>query len=178
MRHRQGEQIDLGEFLPLVYEDLRALARRQLRSRQDAHTLEPTALVNEVYLRLVDQSSVGVADRAHFHALCARVMRRVLVDHARARHAEKRGAGAVLRLETAMDVVADAGANLIDVVVLDEAIEQLLALDERKARVVELRIFCGLPPDEVASLHGVSKRTVEADWYFARAWLRARLLPD
>lgn len=164
--------------MPIVYEELRELARRQMRTPGDAHTLDPTGLVNEVYLRLADESIASVEDRAHFRSLCARVMRRVLVDRARARNADKRGAGGVLQLETAMAVAADEGRAPLDVLALDEALEEFAQMDARKARVVELRIFSGLGVAEVAECLEVSERTVEADWFFARAWLRARLAPD
>lgn len=174
-RHREGGPVPLDDLLPAVYDELRALARRQLRGR-DAATLEPTALVNEVYLRLVDQRLANVQDRAHFRGLCARVMRRILVDRARRRHAARRGGGRVEALPTALDV-ADAetfGARL-DVLALDEVLQRLEGIDARKAKVAELRLFAGLAVDEVADALAVSKRTVEADWFFVRAWLQAEL---
>lgn len=176
-RHRRDGSVPLDDLLPHVYDELRGVARRQLRGA-DAATLEPTALVNEVYLRLVDQQMADVADRAHFHGLCARVMRQILVDRARRRKALRRGGGRVQALPTAVDVEAtdDLGGRL-DVLALDEALLRLDGIDSRKARVVELRLFGGLQIGEVAAALGVSRRTVEADWFFARAWLRAELGP-
>ena len=176
-RSRSGEEGSLDRLLPLVYDELRALASGQLRRERESHTLQPTALVNEVYLRLVDQEGAALEDRSHFLALAGRVMRRILVDHARRRNAEKRGAGQTLvSLEAGLDAEeANPSAGLLDVLAFDEALRTLEELDERKARVVELRYFSGLTMDEVAESLGVSKRTAEGDWFFARAWLRARL---
>ena len=171
VRSREGEGAALDELLPHVYDELRGLAKRQMGAR-DGHTLQPTALVNEVYLRMVDQNAARVEDRAHFYGLCARVMRQVLVDHARKRDAQKRGGG--VHLET-MREHADESAEIVDVIAFHEALEKLTQLDPRKAKVVELRTFSGLKIDEIAALLDVSKRTVEADWYFARAWLRSEL---
>jgi RNA polymerase sigma factor (TIGR02999 family) len=173
-QHRNGSETALDQLLPLVYSELRRLAQRQLRTQKDAHTLQPTALVHEAYLRLVDQQIAGIADRAHFQGLCARLMRQILVDRARRRNALRRGGGKAARLETAVEPVAE-GTPGVDLLALDEAISRLTALDARKARVVELRIFAGLEVKEAAALLGVSERTVEADWFFARAWLRGQL---
>lgn len=160
-------------MLPLVYDELRQLARAQLR-RESTPPLEPTALVHEVYLRMVDQTVAGVEDRTHFRALCSRVMRQILVDHARRRDAQKRDAAREETLATALEPSEPDGARL-SILELDEALEQLAELDARKARVVELRCFGGLEMAEIATALAVSLRTVEADWYFARAWLGARL---
>lgn len=171
----------------MIYDELRDLAERQLgRDRRDgSHTLQPTALVHEVYLRMIDDRLASVADRSHFRALCARVMRRLLVEHARRRNAEKRGGGAdrvtITRTPTETKVgsigepVDERAEASLDVLELDEALERLAALDARKARVVDLRWFGGLSHAEVAELLGVSVRTVEGDWAFARAWLRSEL---
>jgi len=171
IRSREGEGAALDELLPFVYDELRAVARRRLGGARDAVTIQPTELVNEVYLRLVDQRAAGVSDRAHFVCLCARVMRQVLVDRARERNALKRDGGARLTLGPGFDAAGEEG-EAVDLLALDEAIR---TLDERRARVVELRYFSGLTVEEVAAELGVSKRTVEADWFFARAWLRRAL---
>ena len=175
VRSRAGEEAALDELLPLVYDELRAIAGRQLRRQGRSPTLQATALVNEVWLRVADQKVATLEDRQHFLALCARVMRRILVDHARKRKAQKRGEGAAVTLETAMAETPSARAEPLDVLALDEALEKLAGLDERKARVVELRCFSGLTMEQVAEVMQVSKRTVEGDWYFARAWLRGEL---
>lgn len=174
-RHRSGEDVPLGAFLPLVYDELREVARRQLQ-RESAMALEPTALVHEVYLRLVDQQVAGIADRVHFRRLCARVMRQVLVDQARRRDAQKRGGDREETLATWMQPVDEgAGGSSLSVLALDEALERLSRLDARKTQVVEMRCFGGLSMPEVAEALAVSLRTVEADWFFARAWLKAEL---
>ena len=156
-----------------VYDELRGLARELLAGERRDHTLQPTALVNEVALRLLGQRS-GWSNREHFFALASMAMRRVLVDHARAHLAAKRGRGKIGRLaiEPAADVAAFPAE---DVLALDELLDRLKALDERKARVVELRYFAGLGNDEVADVLGVARSTVAADWAFARAWLAVRL---
>ena len=159
-------------LLPLVYDELRRLARRTFRSERPEHTLQPTAVVHEVYLRLADQSSSTWKDRAHFLGIAARVMRQVLVDHARRRNAKKRKAKREL---LTLDAHVGAATPAVDVESLDGLIDQLKALDARKARVVELRTFVGMTMDEIAEALGVSKRTVEGDWHFASAWLRSEL---
>ncbi|QDV04777.1 RNA polymerase sigma factor [Planctomycetes bacterium Poly30] len=174
-RSRSGEEAALEELMPSVYEELRALARRKLGTGRDALTLQPTALVNEVYLRLIDQKMAGLADRSHFLQLCARVMRNILVDRARARQSTKRDGGQREDFEVAMEVNALGGRDAVDVLMFDEALRRLADLDERKARVVELRYFSGLTMDEVAVTLDVSKRTAEADWTFARSWLKREL---
>lgn len=175
-RHRQGDAIPLDALLPAVYDELRQLARQQLQ-RESAAAFEPTALVHEVYMRLVDQKVAAVADRAHFRRLCARVMRQVLVDQARRRNAQKRDAGREETLMTWMESAPGEGAAL-PVLQVDEALERLAALDRRKAEVVELRWFGGLQMAEVAAALDVSLRTAEADWFFARAWLKAQFAGD
>lgn len=174
-RHRRGEAVPLGSLLPFVYDELRALARQQLR-REAKAPLEPTALVHEVYLRMVDQDAVELADRVHFRRLCARVMRQVLVDFARRRDAQKRDAAREETLLTWMEPAA--GGAPLSILALDETLQRLAALDARKAQVVEMRCFGGLTMAEVATALDVSLRTVEADWYFARAWLKAELAGD
>lgn len=149
------------------------MAQLQLR-RESVAPLEPTALVHEVYLRMVDQTVAGIEDRTHFRSLCARVMRQVLVDHARRKHAQKRDAAREETLATSFDAVA-ASSDALPILDLDAALERLHDLDERKAKVVEMRCFGGLAMAEVAAALAVSLRTVEADWFFARAWLKAEL---
>lgn len=163
----------LDALLPAVYDELRQLAKAQLQ-REAVAPLDPTALVHEVYLRMVDQTVAAIADRAHFRSLCARVMRQVLVDHARRRNAQKRDQAREETLATCFDP-ADAGGATWPVLDLDEALKRLAGLDRRKAQVVELRSFGGLSMPEVAEALDVSLRTVEADWFFARAWLKAEL---
>ena len=163
----------LERLVPLVYEELRAIAHRQLRSERANHTLSTTGLVHEAYLRLVDQRRVDWCDRTHFFAMAARVMRRVLVDYARRRGARKRdGARDAAPLDDAL-AAADEQADLI--VALDEALERLAQLEERQARVVECRFFGGYTEEETAELLGVSSRTVRNDWVKAKGWLYREL---
>lgn len=172
-RARSGEPGAAEQLTPLVYRELRDLAAAFLRQERAGHTLQPTALVHEAYLRLVDATGLGAIDQSHFVAIAARSMRRVLVEHARAKDAEKRGGGArPVQLETHCAIVD--GPD-IDLLALDEALTRLEALDPRHARVVELRYFGGLSMEEVAALLAVSKRTVELDWTLARAFLRREL---
>lgn len=172
-RHRSGEDIALADFMPAVYDELRSMAKGQLQ-RESAAALEPTALVHEVYLRLVDQRLARVEDRTHFRRLCARVMRQVLVDQARRRDAQKRDGSREETLVTWLAAGPDANSGL-SVLALDEALERLAGNDPRKAQVVELRCFGGMSMAEVAAALEVSLRTVESDWFFARAWLKAEL---
>lgn len=160
-------------LLPLVYDELRRLARRYLDREHAGHTLQPTALVHEAYLRLAEQTRVEWQGRTHFFAMGARMMRRVLVDHARHHARDKRGAGE--RPVTLIEDVAARALDLADVLALEEVLAQLEAEDEREARVVEMRVFAGLTVAEIAEVLGVSTRTVEGDWTHARAWLAARL---
>lgn len=172
-RARDGSDAAIEQLIPLVYDELRAIAHRQLRAERAAHTLNTTALVHEAYLRLVDQQHVDWQDRAHFFAVGARVMRRVLVDYARRRAAKKRdGVRKAVSLEEALLVVDDQAGMLLD---LDEALTRLAAQDERMARVVELRFFAGLTEDEAAEVLGVSPRTVRYDWIKAKGWLYREL---
>lgn len=163
------------ELLPLVYEELRRLARARLAGEDRGHTLQPTALVHEAYLKLVDQSRVDWRGRTHFFAVAAMTMRRLLIDHARARGRAKRG-GEWRRITLAHPLVAGrADLDLERVLSLDAALEKLAALDSRQARIVEMRFFAGLTVAEVAEVLGVSKRTVEGDWMHARSWLRREM---
>jgi RNA polymerase sigma factor (TIGR02999 family) len=159
-----------------VYDELRQLARGYLRRERRDHTLEPTGLVHEAYLRLIDQTRVDWQGRTHFFAIGARMMRRLLVDHAR-RHDRKKRGGEAVKVTFADAVTPLLGRDLDreDLLALDDALRRLHELDERQAQIVELRFFAGMKVDEVAAYLGVSKRTVEADWTHARAWLRRAL---
>ncbi len=169
----RGQPGALDRLLPAVQEELHHLARRYMRQERPDHTLQATALVNEAYLRLVDQTRVTWKNRAHFIGVAARLMRRVLVDHARQRAARKRG-GPNLRLTLAENVAAP-GEKSIDLVALDSALENLEALEPRQARVVELRFFGGLTCEETARALDVSAVTIKRDWIAARAFLYREL---
>jgi RNA polymerase sigma factor (TIGR02999 family) len=160
-------------LLAIVYAELRTLAGRHLRGERRGHTLQPTALVHEAYLRLVDGEAIGWDSRAHFFGAAARAMRRVLVDHARRRDAVKRG-GAWERVTLATDLRADA-RTATDLLDLHEALERLAALDPERARLVELRFFAGLTLDEAADVLGVSRRKAAKDWAATRLWLLPEL---
>lgn len=171
-----GETEVLPKLVPLVYADLRRLAGRSLRRERADHTLQPTALVHEAYLRLVRSQPPALESREHFLCMVARLMRQVLVDHARRVQAVRRGGQATkVSFEEAGFAEVTAGAAPIDLLVLDGALDALAALDARKARVIELRFFGGFGVREVAGLLGVSVPTVVADTRFARAWLLARI---
>jgi RNA polymerase sigma factor (TIGR02999 family) len=172
-RWQQGDQRASEELLPLVYGELRRIARRHLRGERDGHTLEATALVHEAYLRLVGGSDLHWNDRVHFYAVAAQMMRRVLVDHARGRGAAKRGGSVVkVSLDEARDPAVETGA---DVVALDDALMSLEALDPRKSRIVELRFFGGLTLEETAAVVGLSVPTVVKETRLARAWLHSQI---
>jgi RNA polymerase sigma-70 factor (ECF subfamily) len=172
-RWQQGDAEATEELLPLVYGELRRIARRHLRGERDGHTLEATALVHEVYLRLAGGSELHWTDRVHFYAVAAQMMRRVLVDHARGRGAAKRG-GTVIRVS--LDEARDAGfAAGPDVVALDDALRSLEGLDPRKSRIVELRFFGGLTIEETAAVLGVSVPLVVKETRLARAWLHSQI---
>jgi len=172
----QGDDRALETLLPMVYAELRAIAARHIRAERPGHTLQPTALANEAYLRLRELGDVPWHDRTHFFAIASRIMRRVLVDHARARTAQKRGADAprvelMEGLNDALQPAMDA-EELID---LDRALDTLAATEPRLARLVEVRFFGGLTIEEAAAVLGCSPRTAKRDWAFARAWLLHRL---
>lgn len=169
---RLGDQAAFDRLTPLVYDELRRRARHYLRAERPNHTLRPTALVHEVYLRMVHLDRVDWRDRSHFFALAARQMRRILVDSARARRYRKRGGGAV---NVTFDEALAASARAPDLVALDEALDLLARQDDRKARVVELRFFGGLTNEEIAAVLGVSTDTVTRDWQMAKLWLRREL---
>jgi RNA polymerase sigma factor (TIGR02999 family) len=172
-RWKDGDEAALQELLPIVHDELRRLARRQMAGERTGHTLQPTALVNEAYLRLVTLKQMQWQDRAHFFAMAARLMRRILVDVARSRAYQKRGGGAQqVSLTRALDV---AETQPTDVAALDDALEALAQVDERKSRVVEMRFFGGLSIEETAEVLNVSRETIKRDWTFAKMWLRRHL---
>ena len=167
---RSGDRAALDRLLPLIYDELRGLAASQLRRERPDHTLQATALVHEVYLRLVEQHSVDWRNRAHFFALAAEMMRRILVNHAQQHHAQKRGGhDTKLALDEAISLAGE--ERPIDWLLLDEALKRLTALDPRQGRIVELRFFGGLTVEEVAEVLGVSEITVKREWRLAKAWL-------
>jgi len=158
-----------ARLMPLVYDELRRQARNYLARERGAHTLQPTALVHEAYLRLVDQTRVNWQNRAHFFGMAANMMRRVLIDYARAHATEKRG-GAAIRLSVD-DVQIPLEQRAAELIALDEALEELAKFDERKAKIVEMRFFGGLTDEEIAEVLGITTRTVWRDWKTARLWL-------
>ncbi len=160
-------------LLESIYDELRAIASGYLRQERADHTLQPTALVHEAYSRLVNQTQIPWSDAAHFRAITAKVMRQVLIDHARKHNAVKRG-GDRLKV-TLSDTDGAAEMKVLDLLELDEAMKELRDLDDRKAQVVELLFFGGMTHKEAARVVGVSHKTIEADWYMARAWLGKRL---
>jgi RNA polymerase sigma-70 factor (ECF subfamily) len=169
---RAGDETALAQLTPLVHQELQRIARHCMRGERAHHSLQATALVHEAYLRLVDAQHVNWQNRAHFLAMAARLMRRILVDVARARRYQKRG-GNPLRVSLADALVTSEKSQ--DLVALDEALEALAKLHERKSRVVELRFFGGLSVEETAAVLDVSAQTVMRDWKLARAWLRREL---
>lgn len=172
---RSGDAAALDRLMPLVYSELRSLASRCLSSEQPGQTLQATSLVNEAYLRLVG-SEVEWRDRAHFYALAARLMRRILVDHARMRHRDKRGGGAYVEsLDPAMDVAGEPGA-FADLLVVDQAMQRLAEFDPRKSRIIEMHFFAGMTHAEIAEAEQISAPTVYRDLKLAEAWLRRELL--
>jgi RNA polymerase sigma factor (TIGR02999 family) len=169
----QGDQAALIELTPLIYEELRRLAHREMGAERPYHTLQTTALVNEAYLRLADQTNPQWQNRAHFFAVAARAMRQILVSYARSQCAQKRGGGAPkMELDEAALVSPEESQEIID---LHEALERLAALDSRKAQVVELKYFGGLNYDEIAEVLKVSPITARRDWEFAKVWLYTEL---
>lgn len=168
-----GDRAALDELLPLVYRELRQIAAHHLAQERPGHTLQATALVHEVYLRLIDQHSVDWRNRAHFFSIAAEMMRRVLVNHAVSRRAQKRGAGeTLLSLD---EVISFPNRQDVDLILLDEALTRLSELDPLQARIVEMRFFAGLTVEEVAAVLGVSDSEVKREWRSAKAWLTAQL---
>jgi RNA polymerase sigma factor (TIGR02999 family) len=171
--HGGGDAAALNRLVPLVYDDLRRLARVQLRRRRPGDTLDTNGLVHEAYLRLVDQSRASWRDRGHFFAVSALAMRQIAVDHARRRARAKRGGG---QAEVPLDQISEPAAReAVRILEVDEALNRLAAVDERLARVVECRYFAGLTEQETAAALGVSVRTAQREWFKARAWLRSEL---
>ena len=168
-----GNREAFDKLVPIVYDELRRQAARYLKHERQGHTLQTTALVHEAYVRLIDQVGVRWQNRAHFYAIAAELMRRILVDHARKRNAAKRGGDAV-KVTLNEDLKASAEPN-VDLIAVDEALTKLATLDRQQARVVELRFFGGLNVEETAEVLGISDRTVKRDWSVARAWIRREL---
>ena len=167
-----GDEDALARLMPVVYERLRRIAHAHMRGEQQGHPLQTTALVHEVYLRLGDTAQIAWRDRAHFYAVCAQMMRRILVDIARERHALKRGGGAVqIPLE---DVTSE--PKSVDIIDLDHALQRLAEFDARKSQVVEMRFFGGLGAKDTAAALAVSEETVLRDWRLSKAWLLRELL--
>ena len=164
-----GDQNALKKIIQVVYPELRRIARRCLGDERHEHTIQPTALVHEAYIRLIDIERIDWQDRAHFFAVSARIMRRVIVDYARARHYAKRGGG-LRRVDfrEALIISSELGRELVE---MDEALDELARFDSRKAQVVEMRYFGGLKATEIASVLGVSPQSVNRDWSLAKAWL-------
>jgi RNA polymerase sigma-70 factor (ECF subfamily) len=168
-----GNQSALDELYPLVYQELHRLARRYMSREKKGHTLQTTALINEAYVRLVDQRNVHWANRSHFFAISAQIMRRILIDHARRHAFAKRGGGAEhVSLEEVAVITPVAGRELVR---LDEALKSLAEMDPRRSQVVELRYFGGLNNEEIAGVLNISENTVTRDWNMARAWLYQQL---
>jgi RNA polymerase sigma-70 factor, ECF subfamily len=176
-RWSDGDPDALERLIPVVYGECRRIASLQLRAEREEHTLNPTALVHELYLRLVDQRRATWQNRAHFFGVAAQLMRRILVDHARSRHAQKRGGSPVMvTLQDGMAQSAQPAAA--DILAVDEALERLGDLDPDQRRVVELRFFAGLTIEETAIVLGRSPRTIKREWQLARAWLFRELQPE
>ena len=171
-RWGEGDRDAADRLFPMIYSELRRMAGHYFRGERPGHTLQPTALVHDLYLKL-ERQGMEFQDRKHFFAVAASQMRRMLIDHARSARAEKRGGGSV-RAELLQEPAASAGASF-DAIALDEALTLLAKLDERVARVVELRYFAGLGEAEAAETLGISVATLKRDWTFAQAWLRSRL---
>jgi RNA polymerase sigma factor (TIGR02999 family) len=172
-RVSSGDSAAIADLMPLVYDELRQIAAAHLAQEQAGHTLQPTALVHEAYLKLVNQSRAQWKDRAHFLAIASGVIRRILIDHARGRRAKKRGSDKPMTLGSIQDL-ADTARN-VDLLEIGDALDRLAQLDARQAKIVELRYFGGLDVRETAEVLGVSTRTVELDWRFARVWLAREL---
>ena len=175
LRWSRGEQAALDQLMPIVYEELRKLAHGYLSQERPDHTLQPTALINEAYLRLLKQDFPEWRSRKHFYGVAAQLMRQILVDHARARATNKRGSGAQkLQLEEALTIFDEKGDELV---ALGDALDALEKFDERKVRIIELRYFGGLSLEETADALGVSVTTISQETRLARAWLRREMNP-
>jgi RNA polymerase sigma factor (TIGR02999 family) len=172
LRWSRGDRSALGQLTPIIYDDLLRLARIRIAREHRVCTLQPTALVHESYLRLADQTRLNCENRAHFYAVAANTMRRVLIEHARKRKAQKRGAGVRITLQTGMDMAEE---RTPDVIALDDALRRLAELDERKSRAVELKFFGGLNTEEIGHALGISVATVGRELRLGQAWLRREL---
>jgi RNA polymerase sigma factor (TIGR02999 family) len=170
-----GRQSALDELVPLVYRELRRVAASFLRRERLDHTLQPTALVHEAYMRLVDQSIADCHTRARFFGIAANLMRQILVNHAERHRAAKRGYGKKVALDEANALAVQ--ADVVDVLALDRALNKLAELDPRQSRIVELRFFCGLREEEIAEFLEISVRTVKRDWVVSKAWLHGEMAP-
>lgn len=169
----RGDEAALEQLTPLVYDELHRMARRYMRRENPGHTLQTSALVNEAYLRLVDQRNVSWQNRSHFFGIASQLMRRILVDHARSHARQKRGGNAErLSLDASTILTKERGADLL---AIDEALSKLAELDPQKSRIVEMKFFGGLTNDEVAECLNVSSRTIEREWRKSKAWLKAEL---
>ena len=172
-RWHDGEQSALDELIPLIYNELRRLAGNYIRRERQGHTLQPTALINEVFVRLIDHHEINWQSRAHFFGIAAKLMRRILVDHARAHQAEKRGGDLFSVSLSKADQIASQPS--LDLLALHLALERLEELDRQQSQIVELRFFGGLTIEETAEVMSLSHATIERDWKMARAWLRHEL---
>jgi len=176
-RLKKGEEEALEHLMPLLYDELRMMARRQLRNERAGHTLNPTALVNEVYLKLAKQEQIPATHRTQFLGVAGRTMRRVLIDYARSRKRLKRGGGqSPIPLEEAAPFLSDTEAD--EILALDDALDRLAAVNERGSKVVQYRFFSGLTLEETAEVMGLSLKTVHRAWIAARAWLRKEIAQD
>jgi len=173
---KEGKGEASEKLLPLVYDELRRLASRYMRRERPDHTLQATALVHEAYLRLIDQTQADWKDRAHFFGIAARLMRQILVDHAREHNAQKRG-GDVTKLSID-EAISFANKNDFDLVMLDDALKTLASFDPQQSRIVELRFFAGLTIEETAEVIGISSSTVKREWGLAKAWLRREVVKE
>lgn len=169
-----GNTQAIEDLLPLIYDELRNLAGKYLRRERVSHTLQPTALVHEAYLRLIDQTQVKWQNRAHFFGVAANIMRRILVDHARRTKAEKRG-GDAEKLPIEEEILVVSNEKSVELLALDEALENLAKIDPQKSKIVELRYFGGLSVEETAEVMGVSAITVKRQWRMAKAWLYGQI---
>lgn len=173
---QDGNREALDELFPIIYKELRRLASSQLANERANHTLQPTALVHEAYMRLIDQHSVNWQNRAHFFSIAAETMRRILVNHAVQRNAQKRGSGvACIELDEAISYHDQAADRELDIVLLDDALKQLEEFDPTQAKIVELRFFGGLTVEETAEVMKISESTVKREWRMAKSWLKTKL---
>lgn len=171
-----GNREALDDLFPIIYKELRRLASNQLASERSNHTLQPTALVHEAYMRLIDQHSVNWQNRAHFFSIAAETMRRILVNHAIQRNAQKRGSGVTcIELDEAISYHDQPGDRELDLVLLDDALKKLEEFDSTQAKIVELRFFGGLTVEETAEVMKISESTVKREWRMAKSWLKTKL---